>query len=456
MRRVLFVTILVAGLLYAPDTFANKRTRARTEVLSHGHGYYKDIFMDGGIALTSRKDLPSSKFLGLEMEYFASAADDKLTQKDTLIQANIFCGNEKDTNGWLLYPDGAPRFRMVYINGGKAKKHAASLGDKGGERIREFIAHGGSYIGTCAGAFIGSKGSVSHKDNTLKESSSYWHVWPGYVQSTRLRKSRPTLVLERKSPLLRYYDFGGDGKVEKVFHNGGCSAFEGSAETYPKGTEALARYRFKDSDTVRINSTGGASSYKIEINGKVATWAYKAAAESGRVILCGSHPEGVGSGERLEYMSAMVLYAMDGNAAPQPKGLLTAEAVREMNKRTEDNDPAYTRIGDRQYHHFQLDIPRKCNKAVITIEGYKGEDNFDLSLCAKQGELAFHDNTLIKSVIKGCKKSLTIERPKSGKWFVSVFCETTVTAHTGKYGTYYRGRLSVLNGVPYKISVHYE
>jgi hypothetical protein len=79
-----------------------------------------------------------------------------------------------------------------------------------------------------------------------------------------------------------------------------------------------------------------------------------------------------------------------------------------------------------------------------------------LTLCAKQGELAYHDNTLHKSVARGFNKSLTINNPKAGKWFVSVFCENTVSVYTNSYGTYYRGRTSVLNGVPYKISVKYE
>ena len=95
-------------------------------------------------------------------------------------------------------------------------------------------------------------------------------------------------------------------------------------------------------------------------------------------------------------------------------------------------------------------------EGIIKIDGYEGEKRFDLSLCAKRGELAFHDNTTLKSVSRGVKKSLTIENPKPGRWFVSVFCETTVTSAIGKYGTYYRGRISVLNGVPYKISVEYE
>jgi len=164
----------------------------------------------------------------------------------------------------------------------------------------------------------------------------------------------------------------------------------------------------------------------------------------------------VKEGERLEYMSAMMLYAMDGNPAPKIKGVLEANEVREMNRRTEDKNPDFTRIGDKQYHHFSIDIPKRCRRAVVSLEGYEGEDNFDLLLCAKRGELAFSDNTTQKSSDKGCSKNLTIVKPKAGRWYVSVLCNTTVTATTGKFGTEYSGRTDVLNGVPYKISVKYE
>jgi hypothetical protein len=92
----------------------------------------------------------------------------------------------------------------------------------------------------------------------------------------------------------------------------------------------------------------------------------------------------------------------------------------------------------------------------VSINGYEGMRNFDLSVLAKRGELAFHDNTTTKVVSRGCKKRLIINNPKAGKWYVSVFCETTVVANTGKYGTYYIGKRDVLNGVPYSISVKYE
>ena len=438
-----FLLAVISLLLTLPAMAESKKqAQARAEVLSRNKGFYKEVLMDGGISLTSRYFLPATRFLGVKMDYFTSAPTKKLTKQDTLRQNNIICGSKDDTNGWLLYPDGAPRYRMIYVNGGKSNLHAASLGEEGRKAIQAFVAAGGSYVGTCAGAYIATKGAV-RRSGSIAFADRYWGLWPGYAQGTRLSKSSTAMSLPKRSPLLRYFDFGGDREVANIRHNGGCSAYEGKIAKLPEGTEVLARYIFDNTE-------------KVQIDGKISVWGYKANEQSGRVVLCGSHPESVAEGERLEFMSAMMLYAMDGNPSPKVKGILREGEVREMNKRTEDNDPAYTCIGDRQYHHFEIDVPRKCKRATIKIEGYKGEKQYDLTLCAKRGELAFHDNTLLKSVARGFKKSLTIEKPKAGKWYVSVLCETTVTPLVGKYGTYYRGRIGVLNGVPYKIYVEYE
>lgn len=422
---------------------ADKRERARKEVVANCRGYYKDVFMNGGINLSSRRTLPSTRSLGLTLEYFATAPTAKMTKKDTLLQKQIFAGYYDDTNGLLLYPDGEPRFRMVYFNGGGAARHGTSLMVDGRTTMRQYLANGGSYVGSCAGAFIASKGAISSKDLSIAHVDCYLNLWPGTTRSTALSDSRTAMTIEKGSPLLRYFDFGGDMVVDSIYHNNGCYVYNEKNGIVPAGTVALSRYVFEDTD-------------KVHINGRVGTWGYKHNEQSGRVVVTGSHPEGITKGERLDYMSAMVLYALEGNGAPEPKSSLELGQVREMNKRTEDNDPAHTRIGDRQYHHFVVNIPKGCKRVVISLDGYKGEDKFDLTLCAKRGEMAYHDNTTLKVVSQGCKKSLAIDNPKSGEWYVSVFCETTVIATEGEYGTEYSGRIDVLNGVPYSIKVECE
>lgn len=436
MKRTIFAILL---LLLLPSNLLSARNQAkeRTVVLEQNNGYYKELFMDGGIALTSRRTLPAADVLGLRMEFFASAKGDKISVADTLKQQQIFCGYSEDSNGWLLYPDGAPRYRAIYVNGGSAAKHAISLTEKGRASIQAFVAAGGSYVGTCAGAFIASAGSKK-RDKGVTHTQKYLHLWPGIMHSTHLLKSRTPLRIERKSPLLRYYNFGGDFVVDSVRHNGGGYALGDLQGTLPEKTEVLARYIFKDNN-------------KVQIDNKPAIWAYKGGENSGRAVLIGSHPEAIKRGERLELMSAALLYAMDGNAKPQIKGVLTPNQVREMCLKSEDKQPEFTRIGDRQYHHFELSVPKHCQRLVVSLKGYEGEDNFDLTLCAKAGEIAFTNNTQWRVEGKGCNKELVIEKPKAGKWFISVLCTTAVGSFVNEFGTTYLGRTDVLNGVPYSV-----
>ena len=83
-------------------------------------GYYKDIFMDGGISVSSRTTLPSATVLNLTMDYLTCSSH-KLDGKsaynaaDSIFQLELLGGNAMDENGILLYPDGQPRFRMIFI-----------------------------------------------------------------------------------------------------------------------------------------------------------------------------------------------------------------------------------------------------------------------------------------------------------------------------------------------------
>jgi hypothetical protein len=248
----------------------------------------------------------------------------------------------------------------------------------------------------------------------------------------------------KDSPLLKYYDFGGDLMIDSLRHNNGGYAYYGEGGIIPEGTEPLLRFVY---DTVSVDAK------TRHIHDQLCAWAYKKNEESGRVVITGSHPEGVAVGERLELMAAMMQYAMDGNGIEKIKGELIPGELREMNKSTADSDPLYTKIGDLQYHHFKVNVPASAKKLIISLKGYDNKEDFDLSLCAKEGEFAFHHNTDIKNVSLGCNKDLVIDAPKAGDWYISVRCENTVETRNGQYGTEYVTGKEVLNGVPYMIKV---
>ena len=74
------------------------------------------------------------------------------------------------------------------------------------QNINQFFDNGGSYSGSCAGAFVCTSGSVS-----------YWHMWPAYCKS----QDGIFLVnyyIPANSPLLNYYDFGGSLVISNVQH----------------------------------------------------------------------------------------------------------------------------------------------------------------------------------------------------------------------------------------------
>ena len=432
--------LFVSALFLVTSTFSYAQ--------KNGSGYYKDVFMDSGIHLEGRRDLPITRFLGLSMESFVAASyyPSELTIRDTVRQKELMCGNPLDENGILLYPDGEPRFRMIYMNGGLATRHGNSLTPEGRDNIRKFIENGGSYVGSCAGMFLASDG-VYNEGTEYKPNKSYLSIWPGTTAESWLDNSYTTVRIPKDSPLLKYYDFGGDLKVDDLRHSNGGYAYYGDGGIIPDGTEPLFRFVY---DTVSIDSK------TRHIHDQVCTWAYKKNEESGRVVITGSHPEGVAEGERLELMAAMMQYAMDGNGIETIKGELIPGELREMKKSTADSDPLYTKIGDLQYHHFKVNVPANARKLVISLKGYDKKEGFDLSLCAKAGEFAFHHNTDIKDVSQGCGKDLIIDAPQAGEWYISVRCENTVETRNGQYGTEYVKGREVLNGVPYSIKVELE
>ena len=408
----------------------------------NARGYYKDIFMDSGIMLTSRRDLPVTELLGLSMEAFVSTKHSytepyKFTPVDTIRQRELIAGSALDENGILLYPDGQPRFRMVYMNGGRAGSHGKALEEGGRQAYRNFVKAGGSYLGSCAGAFVASLGSRS-AEGKISNTKTYIGLWPGNTMSTKLEKSYTAVDIVKDGPLSRYFDFDGLMHIDSVRHNGGCFAW---METAPAGTEVLATYYTKGRELER------------DIHGLPVVWAWKESPATGRVVLCGSHPEGAYDAETLALMSAMVRYALDGNGEPALKAVLKPGEPRNMNDRTK---PEFAPVGDRQYHHFRVDVPKGVGKVVIDLQGFLDADDFDLHLFASRTGYAYREDATWAHVGANVDKSLEINNPKPGTYYISVFCATTVTSTMGKYGVEYSGRTDVLNGVPYTLQVNFE
>ena len=190
---------------------------------------------------------------------------------------------------------------------------------------------------------------------------------------------------------------------------------------------------------------------KNKVHDGAAIWAYKKDKAAGRIVNIGSHPESSTSGEKLQITEACFRYAIDGVGTPVLKGKLKPNEERYMNKRTSDNDPNYTRIGDLQYHHFSFEIAESNTNIRVELQG---EESVDFSIYLKKGAPAFNSNADHAATGPGNTKTI-IKQLTHGKWFVGVECKTTVKSELdGCRGFFnYSGRLSVLNGAAYKIKL---
>jgi cyanophycinase len=403
-------------LVLDPGTPPHPRVTQRPE------GYYKDIFMDGGVNLSSRKRLPAAESLGLSYEHYAGKKPEK--------QRELLVGSDADTNGVLLYPDGQPRFRMMYVNGGGATSHGVSLGQSGRAAVIDFYSHGGSYCGSCAGSFL----SGVNTDAKPSPRDGYLHIFPYNTLNTGLKKARVGHRIPESSPLLNYADFGGDFYVADIYHNNG---------------NWLAAEDLKQMNDVEVLATYDTPDEKTHEG--AAIWAWKKDDTAGRIINIGSHPEGISEGERLALTEACFSYAVDGVGHPPIKANLEDGVVRVMDKGTPEHDRSHTRIGDRQYHHFTFDVDAGATDVQVDLVGL---GDFDLNLYLHKGAPAFQSNATFASTDRGAKKGIQ-QTLTPGRWFASVECSTTVDDVLDATQSFfiYRGNTDVLNGVSYSISI---
>lgn len=378
--------------------------------LAQVEGYYMYLFMDGGVGLTSRTSLPAADSLQWEWECLDTEFLD--------YQQAVLVGDEDDSNGRLLYPDGEPRYAILYVNGGQSTTHGFSLGETGRERLRQFYYRGGSYVGTCAGAFFAGMGRYPDYNN------SYLHIWPGWTQGTGVFDIHTDHSIPVASSLLSYSDFGGDMTVDSIYHWGGCSFFE--MEDWPAETEVLLRYDYHP------------------IFGKASCIKYRAADSSGTLVVTGSHPEGIADGDALELFRSMLELAWDGRAEHDVKAELQNGEPRIMDLLFEENEPAFTRIGDLQYHHFKFQVPSEAGSFMISLDA---DDDYEFELYASHESLAFASQADTASLIGGADHVLVVPDPEPGIWYIGVKCASTVQT----YDSIYLGDLSVLNGVEYSI-----
>lgn len=404
----------------------NKNVPVRTDVPNKA--FFKDLFVDSSIKIVQHDTLYAADWLGLSQETLRLEEED--TPENTGIEQMMLKGSAEDLNGRLLYPDGEPRFSCIYMYGGQSNNHGVIMGTAARERYRTFLTNGGSYVGSCAGAYICCLGC-----DTQGSRPGYIGMWPGICNEAAITGIWPAYVIPEGSPLLRYSSdsFGGDLRVEKIEHYNG--PYFSTWATVP-GTEVLAYNDIKD----------------CILDGQPSLIAYKSDAFSGRLLISGGHPELEAQGEQLFLMSSMLRYAIDGRGCAKVKAVLENGESRAMTKGTLDNDPLHTMVGDLQCHNFAFSLPPKARNVKVRLEVLS---NHNLSLRLAKGTYAFREDARYASENKELVKELSFDRLDAGVWYIGVQCEDTVTVkHSKEYDVY--ENTEVLNGVPYKISVSWD
>lgn len=468
-------------------------------------GYYKTLFVDAGIMLDSFYSsdpasgyyIPAIRALGLENDYeylqTSGTSDFTITAQASIITGTNGDSNfPSDKNGVLLYPDGEPRFRMIFVNGGTSETHGTSLGDSGRRRIKKFFEKGGSYIGACAGAILASTNvdGVNRYDNTDPEVTNYTlGLWPGNASHTGWPanygeegiNSDIYTGITVSDHFAQKTSMTANETIQPVRHHGGVYAQEkyvtsGNASYYGD-TYVLGRYaycywqqgwpataaQYANPDNLNDVSNDFLGTGR-DHNGQVAIWAYKPNDDNykGCVVMSGSHFETSTNEDQVNYFSSMIQYALDGNGSYQRSRSLTLGTTRKMTNTSydENGENWNARIGDRQYHHFKLVTTEDLQDFVLDLDSEFDKDSgIDLYLCLHKGGYAFVTNSEYVLTNKGGQKSLHIKNLPAGTWYASVFCATTVETsekiQTPRY-LKYSGHTEVLDGIAYTLTPHVE
>lgn len=421
----------------------------RTDVVNTA--YYKDIFLDGGcelnpgikengVVINGKLPYALAKAGIKNAEYFLATLDDVgdgYTESDKALQTTIICGTNQDSNGVLLYPDGEPRFRLFYSFGGHSGSHGKTMGFSGRTNVNTFYTNGGSYVGSCAGAYLAGQ----YASGSL---SNYYNIWKdGNMRGTGVGNSSIDLEIVSNT-FSEYYGPIKGVLVTGARHNGGGYMDVNRA---PEGTEIIALFK----------NEKGKNSSKAGFYDQPGIWAYKAAPTSGRLVVTGSHPEDAPSGDILNMTASMFAYAWDGSGIAKVKGILRNGDMIPMTHKTDENLPQYSVIGDKQCHHFVIWLGKDVSSLTLSLQS---SADCDLELYLKKDNFAFPENDPdYKSTAAGANQTITTKKLEKGLWYVTVRCATTVTA-TEKYidtehnlGRYfvYSGKTEVLNGIPYSI-----
>jgi hypothetical protein len=237
-----------------------------------------DVFVYGGANLTSRA-------LKGELELLDWTQETLLT-KSAKLSRETLGGNASDSNGVLLDDNGGPVYPVIFVTGGRAARAGNAMGAAGREAIVEHVMAGGSYVGSCAGAFL----LADYSRTTL-------HLLPMRMPVNRSGTQTVSFAhLDDGHPVKEFlYQHGvTDYIVPNLPQLGGPRL--SPANRHPDGVEFL----------------GGIVSASRSIRGSIGTYfvvAYQPTEDSGIVLGTSGHPEYNRRWEHTVLNAALLNYA---------------------------------------------------------------------------------------------------------------------------------------------------
>jgi len=180
-------------------------------------------------------------------------------------------------DGVLQEADGSPAYDVIYFMGGSGSGYNNGLGETGKQKILDYVAAGGNFVGTCAGAFYGSANYTG-----LWSGDANYIAWTGTID----------YILNMDHGL----NSGFSSPLANVQYANGCWLEEGV------------------SNTNYIATFDGYSS----LNTHPAV-IYSQYQSGGYVILSGGHPECDVGANNIEYFKNFFIYLIEGEEETEPE-----------------------------------------------------------------------------------------------------------------------------------------
>lgn len=412
-------------------------------------GYYKHVLLNGGPGVGVP---PTSHFDALGLTY--ELVDTRNCESHRYVYRNLFIGSAMDKNGMLLYPDGTNRFALMVVGGAAAEKNIDDdcgnlpsqddwkggggdfaqflewnfnpLNQSGQTIFNRFLEGGGAYSGFCAGSSIMCKNSL------------------GITTYNDYGVDDATWRFNRTGDQLAAY-LGNQTEINGINTVGGgmLPTFQG----VPGGADIL----FEGSSFTEEG--------RYQFGPMVWSWTKANTEGYGRMVVSGAHPEQAASGFGLT--AAMYSYALDGGGGVKIKSdALQNGETRTMDRDTEQNQPEYTKIGDKQIHHFTFQVNDSRDRfLLLELAGARHQvdgEVYDFRLYLNKNRPAFPSDHRYMGQGSLSDKTIYVENLSTlpgGTWHVGVELFTTVELETDLWGEVrYRGATEVLNGIAYELT----